>query len=52
MGMVNYRNLSALKAVEVSVQELCRFLDGWGDLDSLTVRWLNKQLTIIIEPKD
>lgn len=52
MASVNYRNLSQLKAVETLIHEICRFLDGWGDLDMLLVEWHKKQLTITIEPKE
>ena len=49
---VNYRNLSSLKAIEVLVKELCHFLDGWGDLDVITIESFKKQMTITIEEKE
>jgi len=49
---VNYRNLTILQAVEKSIHELCRFLDGWGNLDSITFDSFNKELKIRIEPSD
>ena len=52
MASVSYYNLSALKAMAILAHEIYRFLDGWGDLDSLTVSRIKKDLTIRIEPKD
>ncbi len=48
---INYPNVNSLQAMEKIVQELSRFLDGWGDFNCITIEVFKKALTITIEPK-